>query len=340
MKQLLSSLLILVLLTGCGAPSGSSTHAASAEPPTQGTAAEQEESTIPKEPAQEIITSESLRAEYESEGFIVREIIPYEGDFLVYYGTEPYNGIFQWVYTETGLRTPLLYSHREVLSYEITSPGHIRVLQGPDNIINGATSFPSYQYATTALPVWENGQIPTDLYVSGSVEQQAYWAPVSEGHVWGWDHGEVALVDLRITASGIEAVFGPTASNIGGFYAAASSAPVVQTAYDETNHTLTLVFRNTALSSGDPVEFYDTTAHEGHGMNCELYGLPTDFPAGTLEGSNLFISRVDIQQEGTDTLATLTLTDAARQYTAGGGQLLENESRPWMSLSFREQKKD
>ena len=339
MKRLLSSLLILLLLTGCGTKPVSAPPAAPAEPSTQ--EGQAPENPAPEtEPAPEVITADSLKAEYEAEGFVVREIVPYEGDFLVYYGTEPYNGMFQWVYTGIGLRAPLLFSDREILDYEIICPGHIRVLQGNTNIYNGALSFPTHQYAVTALPVWSGGQISTDLYASGSVERQTYWAPVSESHIWGWDHGEVALVDLRITVRGIEAVFGPTADNIGDFYAAASSAPVMDTDYDEASHTMTLTFHQTLLSSGDPTELYDMAAHEGHGRDCELYGLPNSFPAGVLEGSNLFISRAEVWQKGTNTLVTLTLTEAAQKYTAEGGQLLEGESRPWMSLSFRERERD
>lgn len=333
MKRLLSSLLILLLLTGCGTQSVSDTPATPAEPSTQ------EDPVLQEESVPEVITSESLKAEYEASGeFTVREIIPYEGDFLVYYGTEPYSGIFQWVYTETGLRAPLLYSHQEVLSYEILYPGHIRVLQGPDNMFNGAMSFPTYQFATTALPVWENGQLPTDLYISGSVEQQTYWAPISENHIWGWNHGEVALVDLRITARGIEAVFGPTADNIGGFFAAASSAPVTETVYDEVVGTLTLIFRNTVLSSGVRTEFTDEDDRKYYTEYQEAYGLPTSFPAGILEGENLFLSRAEVRQAGTDTHLILTLTEAAQQYTSEGGQLLRDESRPWMGLFFREER--
>ena len=335
MKRLIPFLLTLLLLTGCGAQTSSSHAAAPKKPPAQEKSVS-EESAPEAEPIPEAITPESLKAEYEAEGFVVREIVPYEGDFLVYYGTEPCNGFFQWVYTKTGLRAPLLFSDREILDYEIIYPGCIRVLQGNTNIYNGAMSFPTYQYATTALPVWSGGRISTDLYASGSVERQTYWAPVSEGHVWGWDHGEVALVDLRITSRGIEAVFGPTADNIGGFFAAASSVPVTETDYDEAADSMTITFRQTLLNSGDPAEFHDMTAHEGHGTNCELYGLPTSFPAGVLEGSNLFISRVEVRQEGIDTKLVLTLTEAARRYTSEGGQLLEGESRPWMSLSFRE----
>lgn len=328
MKRYLFLAFVILLLTGCSTGENNSAPPDSCEPSPAETTHQN---------VTEPITAESLRAEYEAEGFTIREIIPYEGDFLVYYGTEPYNGIFQWVYTDTGLHAPLLFSSREVLSYEILYPGRIRVLQGPDNMVNGAMSFPTHQYATTALPVWENGEVPTDLYASGSVEQQTYWAPVSEGHVWGWNHGKVALVDLRITARGIEAVFGPTADNIGDFFAAASSAPVMDTDYDEAANTLTLTFQNTTLNSGDPAEFYDMAVHEDHGTNCELYGLPPSFPAGVLEGSNLFISRAEVREDGENTLLILTLTETAQQYTAETGQLLQNESRPFLRLSLREE---
>lgn len=82
MKRLLPALLALLLAAGCAA--SAEMDAPSTEP----------DASVP-------ITADSLRTEYEAEGFIVREIVPYEGDFLVYYGTEPYNGGFQWVYADT-----------------------------------------------------------------------------------------------------------------------------------------------------------------------------------------------------------------------------------------------
>ena len=90
MKRLTSFFLFLLMLTGCTTPE-EPTPAPQAEPP-----AVEESKPLP-------ITEESLRAEYEAQDFAVREIVPYEGDFLVYYGNDPYGGIFQWVYGETGL---------------------------------------------------------------------------------------------------------------------------------------------------------------------------------------------------------------------------------------------
>ena len=323
MKRLTSFFLFLLMLTGCASPA-EPTPAPQPEPPAVG-----ESKPLP-------ITEESLRAEYESQDFVVREIVPYEGDFLIYYGNDPYGGIFQWVYGETGLRAPLLFSGQEILDYEILQPGYIRVLTGGTNIYNGSMSFPVYQSAIAALSVSPEGEVFSDPYNSGHVQQETYWAPLANSHIFGWDHGEVALTDIRIGANGVEAVFGPTADNIGGFFAAASSIPVTEPAYDEATHTFTLRFRSTSLSSGTRAEFTSENERFAYEDLTNICHLPTSFPAGKLEGSNIFISQAEVREEGDDTLLILTLTESARKYNAETGQLLQNESRPYLSLSFCE----
>ena len=336
MKRLIPFLLTLLLLTGCGAQTNSSHAAAPKEPPAQEKSVS-EESAPEAEPVPEAITPESLKAEYEAEGFVVREIVPYEGDFLVYYGSEPCNGFFQWVYTKTGLRAPLLSSGREILDYEIGYKGYIRVLVGGGNVFNGsARAFPVYECAHAALPVTHDGKPFADLYSSGDTQQEPYWAPVETSHTFGWGHGDVALVDVRMGANGLEAVFGPTADNLDGFFAAASSIPVTEPAYDEATHTFTLRFRSTSLSSGTRAEFTSENERFAYEDLTNICQLPTSFPAGKLEGSNIFISQAEVREEGDDTLLILTLTESAQKYNAETGQLLQNESRPYLSLSFCE----
>ena len=342
MKRLITLTLMLLMLTGCAAPA----EPAPAPPSTPPAAEEPVPPAVdgPTPPsaepdATEGITAESLRAEYEAAGFTVREIVPYEGDFLVYYGDLPEGGLFQWVYTDTGLRAPLLFSGREVLDYEILSPGYIRVLEGGNNIYNGAArAFPSYECAFASLPVSSEGDPFTDFHSSGNVHPETYWAPLDVSHSFGWGHGQVALVDVRVTTQGVEAVFGPTADNIGSFFAAASGIPVTIPNYDEATHTLTLRFRETSLASGERTEFTsenDQWAYEDLASICQL---PTSFPAGTIDGSNGFIRSAEVREDGEDTLLLLTLTEAAQQYTAETGQLLENESRPYLHLSLREER--
>ena len=325
MKRLTFFFLFLLMLTGCTTPE-EPTPAPQPEPP-----AVEESKPLP-------LTEESLRAEYEAQDFVVREIVPYEGDFLVYYGNDPYGGIFQWVYGKTGLRAPLLFSGQEILDYEILQPGYIRVLTGGTNIYNGSMSFPVYQSAIAALSVSPEGEVFSDLYNSGHVQQETYWAPLANSHIFGWDHGEVALTDVRIGANGVEAVFGPTADNIGGFFAAASSIPVTEPVYDKASRTLTLRFRSTSLTSGARTEFADENDRKYYMEYQALYGFPTTLPAGIVSGSNAFIQSVEVQEDGNDTLLILTLTDAAEQYTVEGGQLLRDESRPYLRLSLREKR--
>ena len=337
MKRLIPFLLMFLLLTACGAQSASGTPAAPTEPPPQEEQPSEKTASVP-EAVPEAITAESLKAEYEAEGFVVREIVPYEGDYLVYCGTEPCNGSFQWIYTGTGLRAPLLFSGREILEYEILQPGHIRVLVGGGNVFNGAArAFPVYEYATASLPLTRTGcLIEQDPFGSGSVREEPYWAPLAKSHTFGWGHGDVALVDVRIGASGLEAVFGPTADNLDGFFAAASSIPVTEPTYDEATHTFTLRFRSTTLSSGTRAEFTgenDRFAYEDLAAICQL---PTVFPAGVVEGSNNFIRSAEVREDGEDTLLILSLTETAQKYTAEMGQLLQNESRPYLRLAFCE----
>lgn len=322
MKRIFAILLVLFLLSGCSARSTPEASVPAAPATTT--------------PEKEVITKESLRAEYEAQGFTVREIVPYEGDFLVYYETFPSTGIFQWVYTETGLHAPLLFSDRNILDYEILYKGAIRVLNGTNNPYNAAMSFPTYETAHTSLPVSQEGIASGDAYSSGSSQQETYWAPINESYTFGWNHGEVALVDVCISTGGIEAVFGPTAENLSGFFAAASGIPVTTTTYDETSNILTLTFRNTALTSGERTEFTDEADRQNYETQHGLYDLPTAFPAGTLKGSNAFIEKAEIQQAGDDTQLVLTLTELAHQYTAETGQLLRNESRPYLRILFRD----
>lgn len=342
MKHLIALILMLLILSGCAAPEEPETTPPSTPPTAEESTPPAVEGPVlpPAEPeTAEVITAESLQAEYEAAGFTVREVVPYEGDFLVYYGDLPEGGLFQWVYTDSGLRAPLLFSGREVLNYEILSPGYIRVLEGGNNIYNSAAqAFPVYECAFASLPVSSEGDPFSDFHSSGNVHPETYWAPLDISHSFGWGHGQVALVDVRVTTQGIEAVFGPTADNLSGFFVAASGIPVTTPIYDEASHTLTLRFRETTLSSGARTEFSsesDQWAYEEFAALCQL---PTAFPAGPVAGSNGFISSVEVREDGEDTLLILTLTEAAQQYTAETGQLLGNESRPYLQLSLREER--
>lgn len=314
MKRLVPLLTLLLLLTGCGAKDPPQTQEA---PPT---------------PA---VTEEALRAEYEAQDFIVREIVPYEDDFLVYTGTEPNNGQFAWIYGETGEACFLLFSTRSILSYQIIGTGEIQVIQGPDNVFNAQQSFPTVLRAYAARRLDESGQPYPEEWQAGNSVESTYWAPISEGHTFGWPHGPTALVDLRISAGGLEAVFGPVEAN-SDFFADASSIPLTDTAFDEETRTLTLIFHDTALTSGESITYEDPTEQTYHDQFVQAYGLPTAFPAGPLADTNSFLSAAEVREDGGSVQVILTLTERAQTYTAENGQLFRDESRPYLRLSFRE----
>lgn len=303
MRRMLPILLVLALLSGCG----SSSH------PSDGKS-DSPEGVLPLP-----VTEDSIREVYGEES----KITPYGCDFLVYSSTDPNAGQFDWIYGKTGQCCPLTFCAHDILSYKITDTGQVQILQGTGNPINASRSFPSLRTAYAALRLDETGQ-PLPTHQQYGIETDSpYWAPRGECYTIGCPHGSEALVDLRVTIEGVEAVFGPTAENADGFFDAASSIPVTEITF--AGDACILTFRDTVLESG--------TADPTSNATC---GLPTSFPAGTLGDSNLFLSAADVRQEGRDVLVTLTLTPLAQTYTAENGQLLRNESRPFLRILFRE----
>ena len=303
MRRMLPILLVLTLLSSCGSPSHPSADKSDSP-----------EGVLPLP-----VTEDSIREVYGEES----KITPYGCDFLVYSSNDPNNGQFDWIYGKTGQCCPLTFCTHDILSYKITGAGQVQILQGTGNPINAGRSFPSLRTAYAALRLDETGQ-PLPTHQQYGIETDSpYWAPRGECYTIGCPHGSEALVDLRVTIEGVEAVFGPTAENADGFFDAASSIPVTEITF--AGDACILTFRDTVLESGTA----DPTSNE----TC---GLPTSFPAGTLGDSNLFLSAADVRQEGRDVLVTLTLTPLAQTYTAENGQLLRNESRPFLRILFRE----
>ena len=348
MKRLFAVLLSLALMlpAGCGA-SGAELVPEEVVSPASAEAAPStpEDNGYPRVPLP--VTEEAVRAVYEAEERVVLEITPYENDFLVWYGfdhgyrdeTSRYvdNSRFEWVYGTSGLRCPLLHCDRDVTSYEIPGSGAVEVLTGQRFANVSGNGFPVTLRARAALALGEDGE-PLPYFVDSGV-QETYWAPVSEGHTVGLERREV-LVDARLTIDSLELVFGPPADpdGLSGFYAAASWIPLVEISCDESGRQMTLTCRETALTSGDPPRCDDADLQENYTQWLLDTGteLPTSFPAGTLTGANPFLQQAEVRERGGDTLITLTLTEDAGLYTVETGQLLRNESRPYLRLTFQE----
>lgn len=313
MKRFVLILSLLLLLTGCGT-SAETEHVPKAD-------AAENTGALPLP-----VTEESIRAACEADGFTVREIKPFGKDFLVYGGYMPQNGQFDWIYGETGQRCPLVFCIRSVLSYKIRDVGQIEVLLGTENPFNSHRSFPYLLTAYAAQRLDEKGTpYPAD-FQEGNFVEEPYWAPVSEAYTIGWRRPET-LADARMSLNGIEVTFGPQLDrDMGNFFAAVSSIPQVDISYDSANKRMTLTCHSTRLDSGVP---------SPDDSYASMFS-PTSFPAGVLETSNDFISRAEIQEVGENVVIALTLTDRAVEYTIEEGQLLWDESRPYLSLRFRE----
>ena len=319
MKRTLVLLLSLLLLAGC---------APQEEPPVSSPATSAEEDVSPTAK-----TLEDFLAGLEAEGMTVRDLVPYEEDYLVVAEGSPTSGAFFWYYSKTSLAAPIYWCYNDILRYDILSSGSIRILAGENNFFNGWKDFPTYYEAQAHLDL-SGGEISDPIYAGGTASPLTYYAPIAEAHSVGRLRKE-AIVDAAVIPSGVEVVFGPQEAAIADFVSAASSEALTDIACEGT--TMTLTFRSTALTSGEAPAYDDPQQQTYHAEYVEHYGFPTAFPAGELEGASLFIRSASIQEVGEDTVLTLELTEQAQYYTVETGQLLRDESRPYLRLTFRDE---
>ena len=158
---------------------------------------------------------------------------------------------------------------------------------------------------------------------------EPYWAPLAEPASFGMAGRSEALLDARVTVSGLELLFGPMSGQ--DFDAAFCAPPLVEVACE--GNVMTLTCRDTyldcmALAQGEP-EDLELLQQQG-----TLY--PGSFPEGPLDGSNRFISRAEVSQEGSGVAVRLTLTEDAGQYTVSREYLGPADSGPYLRLSLRE----
>ena len=111
MKRTLVLLLSLLLLAGC---------APQEEPPVSSPATSAEEDVSPTAK-----TLEDFLAGLEAEGMTVRDLVPYEEDYLVVAEGSPTSGAFFWYYSKTSLAAPIYWCYNDILRYDILSSGSI-----------------------------------------------------------------------------------------------------------------------------------------------------------------------------------------------------------------------
>ena len=315
MKRWIWVFLCLLLLAGCGGAS-------------QGSLADEDGGAA--DAVSLPVTEEAIRAAYEAEGAAVLAVTPYEGDFLVELGPEERPAL-DWVFGSTGIRRRLYTGSAGIRDYEILYAGCVRFITDGILFDTAYHDFPQ-SGAVSFDGIWdEYGQSsPYDPYGSGmTADTEPYWAPLEEPASFGMAGRSEALLDARVTVSGLELLFGPMSGQ--DFEAAFCAPPLVEVACE--GDVMTLTCRDTyldctALTQGEP-EDLELLQQRG-----TLY--PGSFPEGPLDGSNRFISRAEVSQEGSGVAVRLTLTEDAGQYTVSREYLGPSDNGPYLRLSLRE----
>lgn len=340
MKKLTALTLILLLLAGCKVPAGES-PAPTEEPapsPTATTAPSPaptvEPTQAPESPFGALpVTEEGIWDYYlyEMKGYyIIRNITPYEGDYLVELGRD-YEGstLLVWIFGDTGRKVQMTAMGNR-LETEIQGRGVLRVrTDGGD----GDTGW-------KGLPRTYRAIAPAEGEYVVEVEETTWQDPAQGVQIGYWDDSGMysqryeQVCDARITADGLSFSFIPNTDSMEkfqSFFPACTSTPSFETSFDENTGIFTLRLYNTSLKSGEYTKelsaWADVWDYDG------LY--PRTIPEGSLGTDNLFLTGVEIHQDGEDAVITAKLTDRAGWFTVDCGNLGYDDI-PYLCLRFRE----
>jgi len=331
-QKVFPALLLALVLCGCAAQTPVETQTT---PPVEETtpAAGYDFTVLP-------VQEESIYTLYGWEGYEVRKLTPYEGDWLVEYGYEndPNFSLLDWVFGETGRRVQLT-AMSQFTSYEITGPGQVHYTATGQSAATPWNGLP--EKATVRVLGDENSKlVPGWIDVETSYEpvwldpaQPLFIGATEEGPVYSQLYEQ--LYDARIDADGLSFSFIPNGDSMEkfqSFFPAATSIPGFSTAYDPDNRTFTIRLYNTCLESGG----VGTEAAEWTGEGVYPEGLyPYSFPAGSLGRDSHFLKKVTIREDGEDVVVSAVLTDRAYRFTVETSNL-GGDNIPSFRIVFRE----
>ncbi len=290
------------------------------------------------------VTEEGIRTLYGWEGYTVREVTPYRGDFLVEYGgsADGDAALLGWVFGETGRRVQMT-SMTDFLSCEITGVGEVRYTESGVNVNTPWKGLP--QTRTVRVLGDGTGQL-SQQYVETVDWTEPTWLDPAEPLQMGlWSDGALApggryhqLYDARVDVDGLSFSFIPNGDSVEkfqSFFPAVTTIPCFDTQLDPAARVLTLRLYNTSLKSGgigmEDVEWAGPGAYEG------LY--PYEFPAGSLGRDSHFLTDVTVVQDGEDAVVTARLTERAYRFTVESSNL-GGDNIPSFRLIFREHNHD
>ncbi len=333
------AVLMIVFISAC-----TPQQTQSAPPPSP-----KDTSTPSASPPPSLLTETEIRTSFENEGYHVRELTPYQGDFLAWISDGRTNeetggwSALYWIFGDTGRRVWLNreITDQEIGDYKITAFGTVEITVTGANV-NVPAQGPGGSY-TAVITVDSQGQILPDYEEGQSVvlwENQAHggWFLLDNpGHVSGeaYFSGRYEQVyEVRIGIDDLALSFIPSSApdRFQTFFPAATSAPTSDCSFDPETRAFTIRLYNTALKSGEvsvkDLEWAGSIAPYG-----DLY--PRTIPEGSLGQGNHFIKSATIAQDGEDAVITLTLTEAAYAYKKDSGNM-GNDDFPYLRYSFRE----
>lgn len=315
MRRSAPAILCLLLLIGCGSRAA-------------GPAAERSECAGDALPLP--ITEEALRAVYAEEQQEILRITAYEGDFLVETGPESRPAL-DWVFGSTGIRRRLYVGFSGIRDYEILYAGCVRFTTEGILFDSAYRDFP--QSGTVSFSdAWDQdgALVSYDVYHSGETAAlETYWAPLDEPASFGMEGRSEAVLDARVTVTGLEILFGPMSGQ--DFDAALCAPPLTEIAC--SGNAMTITCHDTyldcmALTQGETPEDLERLQMTG-----TLY--PGCFPTGPLpNGSNRFLSQAEIAQDGSNVVVRLTLTESAGRYAVETTYLGPDDNGPGIRLSL------
>lgn len=300
-------------------------------------------------PTPERLTAEDVRASIEDERYRVRELTPYQGDFLAWVSdwgtgeeTDGWSALY-WVFGDAGRRVWLNreITDQEISSYKITAPGTVEITVTGANV-NVPVQGPGGSY-TVVVTVDSQGRVLSDYEEGQAVvlwENQAHggWFPLDNpGYVSGepyFSERYEQVYEVRIGIDDLALSFIPSSApgRFRNFFPASTSAPTSDCSFDPETRAFTIRLYNTTLKSGEAseedLEWAGSIAPYG-----ELY--PRTIPEGSLGQGNHFIESATIAQDGEDAVITLTLTEAAYAYKTDSGNM-GSDDFPYLRYSFRE----
>ena len=338
----LSALTLAALLAACAPEAPAPTETT---PPPETTPARTEDQTAGYSFQVLPVTEESIRTLYGWEGYEVRALTPYEGDFLVEYGyaNDPNFSLLDWVFCATGRRVQLT-AMDQFEAYEIIAAGQVRCTTTGQSAVVPWKGLPE-TYTVRVLGD-QDGVIDSNWTETETTHETAWLDPAEPLYLGYWDgDGPAAsdrleqLYDARIDADGLSFSFIPNGDSLErfqSFFPAATTTPSLETSYDPDTRRFTLRLYNTSLESG-------TT---GSALNGDLAAMgypenlyPCSFPAGSLGRDSHFLTDVTIQEEGEDVVVSAVLTERAYRFTVETSNL-GYDNIPSFRIIFREQNPD